>query len=105
MPRKGFKGKQKPGHRTGQHGNHAKGPRDNTGSSWDVYQNGEFIGTFPSLTRVGQIINHTPVYCWQMVYGKVSGRNMNRPHTDMAGYTVLKHGDQFGYWLGQSEEQ
>ena len=80
-------------------------PYKNTGSSshmaklWDVYEHGKFVGTFKSTSEVGKLIGKSPVRCWQMAKGWNGGRKYDYPITSKTGFTVLEHGDPWGWWI------
>ena len=75
-----------------------KGSSSHMAKLWDVYKWGRFIGTYRSTTEVSKVIEKTPVRCWQMANGWNGGRNFGRPITSRDGWTVLNHGEEYGWW-------
>ena len=76
-----------------------KGKDSHMSKLWDVYHHGKFIGTFKSTREVGKVIDRSPVRCWQMAMGWNGGRKTNAPITSKNGYTVLTHGEPWGWWI------
>ena len=66
---------------------------------WDLYQHGEFLGTYKGLEEISELINRSKMRCWQMAKGYNGNRKVNRPITSKEGFTVLAHGESWGWWL------
>ena len=66
---------------------------------WDVYQHGEFIGTYKSTAEVAKVIQKSPVRCWQIANGYQGNKNYGHPIVTQEGWSVLRHGEDYGWWL------
>lgn len=96
----------KRGNMTGLHGNHRRGKTHGNSKMYDLYQHGEFKGTYLTLQAVGEVIGKSAAYVYQMTTGKTGkdykSRNPNgHPSVTESGYVVLKHGTLYGSWYNQ----
>ena len=66
---------------------------------WDLYEGSRFIGTYDGLAELCSVTGHSPVRAWQMANGYNGNFKKPHPHTDLRGFTILKHGEEFGWWL------
>ena len=66
---------------------------------WDVYRNGEFLGTYKSNAEVSKVIEKSPTRCWQIANGYQGNYKHPHPIITQDGWCVLKHGEQYGWWL------
>jgi hypothetical protein len=75
-----------------------RGENHPTAKLWDLYKDGEFIGTYKSLVPIAEMLNKTRVYCWQLATGQIAGQNFGHPKKTRDGYEILRHGDPYGWW-------
>ena len=74
------------------------GAQSHIAKLWDVYRWGKFVGTYRSTTEVAKVIDKTPMRCWQMANGYNGGTTCGKPITSRTGWTVLNHGEEWGWW-------
>jgi hypothetical protein len=82
-----------------------KGEKSKLSHKWDLYQNGEYIDTYVGLTAISNKIGKSPQYCWQMAFHYTAGYIKKAPCKTKEGYTILRHGLEYGYWLRQDDQQ
>ena len=82
-----------------------KGADNTCSKKWDVYKDGKFMKTCYGLRETGEFIGKRPDYTWQIANGQISGKKKSNPVTTKDGWTVLRHGMMWGYWLRQDDQQ
>lgn len=83
--------------------NHKRGKDHYRTKKWDLYQAGRFIGTYYGLGAVCSVSGHSPMRAWQMANGWNGNHKKPHPHTDTNGFTILAHGEEFGWWLNNNK--
>jgi hypothetical protein len=82
-----------------------KGEKAKLSHKWDLYKNGVFQKTYIGLSEVALVLGTSPQYCWQMAHHYTSGYIKKAPCTTKDGYTILRHGLEYGYWLKQDSAE
>lgn len=82
---------------------YATGKEHHKTKQWDLYQAGKFIGTYYGLAALCSTSGHSPMRAWQMANGYNGNRKKDCPITCTNGFTILRHGEEYGWWINDKK--